>query len=405
MLFLLRRITRLLRNRQGKRCRLNCHFGELKPVSIAQKDGPRAAWICRPGVLKSVYIGYRAREYFRTRRADVRRAREHRSAFYTQLWRDAARRLGASFEELGNDFVEIRLGNACTRVQQNCTSIDDAVTLAVARNKGFVHRLLARDGLRIPAYCEFTLDQIGKAVAFTKLIGDDCVVKPAGGGGGEGVTTGVASTYDLVRAAALASLYDHNLLVEKQEQGEVYRLLYLDGRLLDAVLRKAPTVVGDGRSSVRELVSIENRKRQDWGAKRAHSVVEIDMDMRRTLAKQGLELSSIPAQGAVITVKMVINDNSQNDNVSATGLLCQSVIEDGAAAAAAAGVRLAGVDIITTDPSVPLAQSGGVILEVNAGPSYHHHYYKRDGSYPVAAHILPSLLAVQQERSSFNSVA
>jgi cyanophycin synthetase len=383
---------------------LNCHFGALKPVYIAQKDGPMSAWICRPGVLKSVYIAYRVREYFRTRRADVRRAREHRSAFYTELWRDAAKQLGASFEELGNDFVEIRLGNACTRVQQNCTSIDDAVTLAVARNKGFVHRLLAREGLRSPAYCEFTLEQIEKAVAFTKWVGSDCVVKPANGGGGEGVTTGVASTYDLVRAAALASLYDHNLLVEKQEQGEVYRLLYLDGKLLDAVLRKAPTVIGDGRSSVRELVGFENRRRLDWGAKLAHSVVQIDIDMRRTLAKQGLELSSVPEQNAVVTLKMVINDNSQNDNVSATDLLCKSIIDDGAAAAAAAGVRLAGVDIITTDPSVPLAQSGGAILEVNAGPSYHHHYYKRDGSYPVATHILPHLFAVQHERSSFNSV-
>jgi cyanophycin synthetase len=152
-------------------------------------------------------------------------------------------------------------------------------------------------------------------------------------------------------------------------------------------------------------VGIENRRRLDWGAKLAHSVVQIDIDMRRTLAKQGLELSSIPERGAVVTVKMVINDNSQNDNVSAANLLCKSVIEDGAAAAAAAGVRLAGVDIITTDPSVPLAQSGGVILEVNAGPSYHHHYYKRDGSYPVATHILPRLLAVQQERGSFDSVA
>jgi cyanophycin synthetase len=332
-------------------------------------------------------------------------AREHRSAFYTQLWRDAASQLGASFEELGSDFVEIRLGNACTRVQQNCTSIDGAVTLAVARNKGFVHRLLAREGLRTPAYCEFTLDEICNAVAFTKWVGGDCVVKPASGGGGEGVTTGVVSTYDLVCAASLASLYDRNLLVEKQEQGEVYRLLYLDGKLLDAVLREPPTVIGDGRSSIRELVATENRKRLDWGAKLAHSVVQIDIEMRRTLAKQGLELSSIPERGAVVKLKMVINDNSQNDNVSAANMLCKSIIEDGAAAAAAAGVRLAGVDIITTDPSVPLAQSGGAILEVNAGPSYHHHYYKRDGSYPVATHILPCLLAVQQERSSFNSVA
>jgi cyanophycin synthetase len=364
-----------------------------------------STWISRLGVLNLVYLTFRVREYFRTRRADVLRAREHRSAFYTQLWRDAADQLGASFEELGNDFLEIRMGNTCTRVLQNCTSIDDAVTLAVARNKGLVHRLLAREKLRTPAYCEFTLQEIDKALAFARWAGSNCVVKPENGGGGEGVTTGVASTYDLVRAASQAALYDRNLLIEKQEQGEVYRLLYFDGKLLDAVLRKAPTVVGDGKSTVRQLVLLENRRRLERGPKVAHSVVQIDIDMRRTLAKQGVNLSSIPQQGALVTLKTVTNDNSQDDNVSATSLLCKSIIEDGAAAAAAAGVRLAGVDIITTDPSVPLAQSGGSILEVNAGPSYHHHYYKRDGSYAVATYLLPYLLTTQQERNTFNSVA
>ena len=90
---------------------------------------------------------------------------------------------------------------------------------------------------------------------------------------------------------------------------------------------------------------------------------------------------------------MVINDNSQQDNFNAKHLLCKSIIEDGAAAAAAIGVRLAGIDVITPDPSVPLTESGGVILEVNTTPSYHHHYHKRDGSYPVAVHLLPFLLA------------
>jgi D-alanine-D-alanine ligase-like ATP-grasp enzyme len=106
-----------------------------------------------------------------------------------------------------------------------------------------------------------------------------------------------------------------------------------------------------------------------------------------------LRLSSVPKEGSSVALKAVINDNSQHDNVSAKHLLCKSIIEDGAAAAAAIGVRLAGIDVITPDPNVPLAQSGGVILEVNTTPSYHHHYYKRDGSYPVAVHLLPFLLA------------
>ena len=349
--------------------------------------------VCNPTVARILYAGYRIKEAYRVRSADTRLALEHRSRFYTDLWRDAAFQLGASIEPLGNEILEIRLRHDCTRVQQNTTAIDAAISVAVAQSKPLVHRLLAKIHLRTPAYCEFTLSEIGKAAAFVEKCATKCVVKPVNGGGGCGVTTGVTGSFDLVRAAASAAVYGPNLMVEHQVQGDVYRLLYFDGKLLDAVLRKPSAVMADGRSSVRDLIRIENEARLKAGPNVAHALIIIDTDVRSTLAAQGLNLSSIPQAGRLVTLKSVINDNSQRDNVSAKQLLCRSIVEDGAAAAEAVGVRLAGVDVVTSDPGVPLAESGGAILEVNTTPSYHHHYHKRDGSYPVAVHLLPFLLA------------
>jgi cyanophycin synthetase len=349
--------------------------------------------ICRPSVVKILYVGYRLKEAFRVRRSDTCLALEHRSYFYTELWRDAASRLGATIEVLGNEILEIRLGQDWTRVQQNTTALEREVTVAVAKNKPLVHRLLAKRRLRTPNYCEFTLNEIARANDFVKKVASKCVVKPANGGGGRGVTTGVIGGVSLIRAAASAAVYGGDLMVEQQVHGDVYRLLYLDGVLMDAVLRKPSAVVADGKSTVRELIRLENEARLNTGPNLAHALIVIDMDVGSTLSAQGLTLSSVPTKGTAITLKMVINDNSQQDNLNAKHLLCKSIIEDGAAAAAAVGVRLAGIDVITPDPSVPLAESGGVILEVNTTPSYHHHYHKRDGSYPVAVHLLPFLLA------------
>jgi cyanophycin synthetase len=350
--------------------------------------------VCSPTVAKILYAGYRIKEACRVRSVDTRLALEHRSRFYADLWRDAASQLGASVEPLGNEILEIRLRHDRTRVQQNTTAIDAAISVAVAQWKPLVHRLLAEVHLRTPAYCEFTLNEIAKAAAFVEKSATKCVVKPVNGGGGRGVTTGVTGRFDLVRAAASAAVYGPNLMVEHQVQGDVYRLLYFDGTLLDAVLRKPSAVTADGRSSVRDLINIENEARLSVGANIAHALIVIDMDVRSTLAAQGLTLSSIPKAGQHVTLKSVINDNSQRDNISAKQLLCKSIVEDGAAAAEAVGVRLAGIDVVTSDPGVPLAESGGAILEVNTTPSYHHHYYKRDGSYPVAVHLLPLLLAM-----------
>ena len=63
-------------------------------------------------------------------------------------------------------------------------------------------------------------------------------------------------------------------------------------------------------------------------------------------------------------------------------------------AARAVGVRLAGVDLITPDASLPLDAAGGVILEVNATPGLQYHYEVRDPvrATPVMAPILEALL-------------
>ena len=346
-----------------------------------------------PGTLKLLSEVVLARRWYRWRHPDSRRAKEHRSSFFAKVWRDAAAHLGASVEALDKDLLEIRLGGAFTRARQTMTTIDDPVTLSVAANKPLVYRLLAKRGLRTPNHFEFTLSAIAQAVAFMKRFGGEWVVKPANGAGGCGVTTGVITRFDLIRAAVAAAAYELNLVVEQQVEGDVFRLLYLNGKLLDAVLRKSPTALADGRSSVRKLVGLENRARLEVGRPSfGQDLLSIDLDMRRTLAKQNLSLSSVPKKGTVVTLKTVINENSVADNVSATSLLCKSIIEDGAAAAAAVGARLAGVDVVTGDPAVPLAQSGGVILEVNTTPGYHYHYHQRDGGVAVAVPILSWLL-------------
>ena len=345
-----------------------------------------------PRMLKLLSDAVVARYWFRRRHSDSRRADAYRSSFFAQVWRDAAAQLGATVEHLDQDLLEIRLGQACTWVRQNRTAIDDPVTLSVAGNKPLVDRLLAKRGLRTPRHFEFALSDIDQAVAFMRRFGGEWVVKPANSLMGRGVTTGVITSFNLVRAAVTAAAYDSHLVVEQQVQGDLYRLLYLNGKLLDAVLRKSPTVVADGKSSVRKLVRLENRARLEAGLAFGQVLVSIDLDMRHTLAKQGLTLSSVPKKGTVVTLKTVINENSVADNISATSLLCKSIIEDGAAAAAAVGARLAGVDVITPDPGVPLAQSGGVILEVNTTPGYYYHYHQRDGGVDVAIPILSCLL-------------
>ena len=352
-------------------------------------------------VLRGLYLNAMARAFLRYRNPRRRASGRHQNEFYERTWCEAAHELGATWTSLGSDISEINLGGHRTRVFHNVSAIDDPVTLAVLHDKPLTHRLLTAQGLRVPRHQTFSLDTIGSALEFMAAGKCQCVVKPAGGtGGGRGVTTGIGKPSDLARAAAAAAVYSDELLIEEQIEGENYRLLYLDGQLIDSFVRGRPAVVGDGTSTIAGLVRQANDQRLRTAAGVSQVLLTIDLDMHRTLAGQGYSLSSVPPAGTKLWLKTVINENSGADNITATHLLCPSVVEDGARAVRALGVRFAGIDLVTRDPGVPLAESGGVILEVNGTPNLYYHYKKKDGVFPVAVHLLKRLLPVPSDTAA-----
>jgi cyanophycin synthetase len=232
------------------------------------------------------------------------------------------------------------------------------------------------------------------------------VVKPAAGtGGGLGVTTGIRTRWQLARAAYAAAVHASGgeVIIEQQIEGENYRLLFLDGNLIDATVRRAPAVSGDGRSTVRQLVDSANAARQAQGAALSHGLLRLDMDMRQTLATQGLTLASVVPAGKAITLKTAINENTGDDNCNAMDIMCNAIIKDAAKAVRLTGARLAGVDVITRDPHVSLDENGGVILEVNNPPGFYWHYHQRGNPCYVCEHVLRALLADHEAKTQVDA--
>ena len=365
-----------------------------------------ADWMLSRAVLEGLHFVALGKGFLRYRNPRRRRAGGSRKAFNEQAWREAAASLGASWQPLGSGFCEIVSGDVRTRVFDNVSAIDDPVTLGILHDKPLTHRILSREGLSVPRHAVFTLKDLRPAAEFLAAAGGtECVVKPATGtGGGAGVATGIRTRWQLARAAAAAAVYSDQLLIEEQIEGDNYRLLYLDGELLDAYVRKFPAVVADGRSTVAALVRRANEQRLARGAGVSQALLTVDLDMRRTLAKQGLSLRSVPEAGTNVRLKTAVNENAGSDNTTVTDLLCPSVVADGSRAARALGARFIGIDLVTRDPTVPLAEAGGVILEANGTPNLYFHYHKQDASFPAAVHALARLLAPRGDRPAAGRV-
>lgn len=319
-----------------------------------------------------------------------------RRRYNAAMWRRAAREIGADCAPLPSGFTRISRAGMTTLVRGGEVMLDSRLTLDLMGDKPLVYDLLREKGAPVPDSTTFSRRDLGPALAFMRAQSAPVVVKPASGtGGGRGVTTGVIDERGLRRAARNAARFDAVLVAEREIEGGSYRLLFLHGRLLDAVRRDPPLVTGDGRRTIRQLIAAENARRLEAAPARALSPITIDPDCRTCLGWQGLTPRSRPAEGAVIQVKSAANENAATENHNVrddvhpdTVALCRDLVCD-------FGVALAGVDILCRDISRPLGPDNGVIGEINTTPGLHHHYLVRDpaAAVPVASIVLEDILS------------
>ncbi|MGH6820227.1 MAG: hypothetical protein ACREDU_05125, partial [Methylocella sp.] len=234
-----------------------------------------------------------------------------RRDYYDAFWIDAAEQIAAVCETWGPEYHRISRSGLSIIVRQSEVRLDDSLTLDLMGNKLLTYRLLAEQGFTIPRHVRFSFSDLAPAVSLIGTTGRPIVVKPVSGtGGGNGVTTGVVSRAGLIRAAWHASRFDPDLIAEEQIDGHSYRLLFLDGMLLDAVRREPPRVTGDGKRSIRALVRAENQRRLAGQPFTALSPLRLDRDALSYLAAQDLTPRSKLGPGETIVVKRAVNQNT-----------------------------------------------------------------------------------------------
>ena len=392
-----RKVGRISAITPASRAARSASAGALGMLSerIASTGRPSFALASRVDIVRSTGPGY----VWRRLRAERRLSglgEQARHAVYERIWREAADASGARMLRLGPGLFELGRDGVTTRVFQQVVELDDAVTLQVALDKALVHRLLAPVEVSIPDHLEFAVRDPAPALEFLTRAGGPCVVKPAAGtGGGHGTTAGVTQPAELMRARLHAAKGGSRLLIERQVAGAVYRLLLLDGELLDVVRSVPAHLTGDGRSTIEGLIFAENERRLAARGTAGLSPLGVGLDMAIALERAGLTLSSIPPADSTVAIGTVTNNNAVDDNETFRGALAPALLAEARAAQSAVGLRLAGVDVITTDLARPLSETGGVIAEVNGTPGLHHHYLVADPNRAthVAIPVLERLLS------------
>ena len=224
-------------------------------------------------------------------------------------------------------------------------------------------------------------------------IGLPVVVKPSDGNHGRGVSTELMTREEVEAAFKLADDEGSCVIVERFVRGNEHRLLVVGGRLAAAARGESVSLVADGHSMIRKLIDeqINTDPRRGIGEDFPLSLVDLDEypAARFELARQGYTADSIPASGTQVLIQ-------RNGNVAfdVTDLVHPDIAATVSLAARIIGLDIAGVDLVVEDISRPLAEQGGAIVEINAGPGLLMHLKPASGKpRPVGRAIVDSLFA------------
>jgi cyanophycin synthetase len=282
---------------------------------------------------------------------------------------DAARRAGLTVTSLTDGFLGISDGNSTHYSRSADFDFESLTAWLVSGNKYVSQLILAADRLPVPKCICISARELKKAFQFLESLDSAAVAKPLGSAGGRGVVTSIHTPRELTRGIAYALIYSRGrILIEQHVPGTNYRINVLDGTVISIIERMPACVTGNGDSSIRDLIETKNRALGDKSSGQIRPIV-LDPRARRYLRKQGLTLASVPEVGEIVFLHEVCNADQGGEIRDVTANTDISYFELAVNAAAAVGVRLCGVDVITQDIGQPVEKSGCMINEINTTPA------------------------------------
>ncbi len=289
------------------------------------------------------------------------------------------------------NLVQLGHGRYQRRIWTAETDRTSAIAEYISSDKDLTKRLLASCGVPIPQ--GEPVDSAESAWVAAQDIGLPVVVKPVDGNHGRGVSLDLREREHIEAAYEVARRHGSGVLVERFVTGNEHRLLVVGGQVVAAGRGELAMVVGDGASTVLQLVDAQlntDPRRghgDDFPLNRIH--VDLDAAIRLELARQGHTPDSIPQDG-----ERVLIQRNGNVAIDCTDAVHPEVAARAVLATRVVGLDIAGVDLVAEDISRPLEEQGGAIVEINAGPGLLMHLKPAIGTprpvgEAIIAHLFP----------------
>ena len=293
----------------------------------------------------------------------------------------AARERDIPFIRL-NDYSLVQFGHGKyqRRIQATVTNETRHIAVEIASDKEETNKLLSSLGLPVPVQRLVYSEE--EAVKWANRIGYPVVVKPLDANHGRGVSINLTED-DHVKTAfgqARERGKSRGVLVESYVTGFDHRMLVVNGRLIAAAKRVPGHVVGNGESTIRELVEkVNDDPRRGIGHEKVLTQIQIDHQAERLIVQKGYTSESVLEKGEVLYLRSTANLSTGGTAIDVTDVLHPDNREMAERAVKAIGLDVGGLDFLTDDITQSYNTMGGAIVEVNAAPGFRMHVAPSEG--------------------------
>lgn len=264
------------------------------------------------------------------------------------------------------------------RIQATVTSETSSIGVELACDKEDTKHLLEQAEVPVPKGDIVRRERsLRDAVDY---IGYPLVIKPINGNHGRGITANLTNWEDTLTAFHAAKKVSNSVIVEKFITGEDYRLLVINYKLVAAAKRTPAQVIGDGKSTIQELIDVINSdERRGYGHEKVLTAIKVDAMTEGILEANQLTVDSVLEAGRVLNLKDTANLSTGGTATDMTDVVHPYNIFMAERIAKVIGLDICGIDVMTSDISKPLTETGGAVLEVNAGPGFRMHLAPTNG--------------------------
>lgn len=290
-----------------------------------------------------------------------------------------------------NSLCQLGYGAHQKRIQATVTSETSNIAVEIAGDKEDTKFLLEQAEIAVPRgkiiRCE---EDLRAAVDY---VGFPLVTKPINGNHGRGITVNINRWEDALTGFRVAKTVSNSVIIEKHVTGSDFRLLVINNILVAAAKRTPAHVVGDGIQTIEQLVEEVNRDpRRGYGHEKVLTQITINDITKSIIAAKSYTLQTVLEKGEIMYLKDTANLSTGGSAEDVTDIVHPANIFMAERISKIIDLDICGIDLMTTDISVPLFETGGAVIEVNAGPGFRMHLAPTSGlPRNVAAPVIDKL--------------